>query len=59
MPQTTLKEYRVIASRVTNYITYIDAENEAEAEFLALDEPTDWQYLDDDDYEVHTVEEVE
>ena len=53
------KEYRVVASRVTNYITYIEAENESEAEFLALNDNTDWQYLDDDEYEVYTCEEVE
>ena len=54
-----LKEYRVVASRVTNYITYNEAENESEAEFLALNNNTDWEYLDDDEYEVYTCEEVE
>ncbi len=53
------KEYRVVASRVTNYITYIEADCESDAEFLALSNDTDWQYLDDDEYEVYTVEEVE
>ena len=54
-----LKEYRIVASRVTNYITYIEAESESEAELLALNNNTDWQYLDDDEYEVYTCEEVE
>tara|TARA_B100001996_G_scaffold254028_1_gene197266 strand:- start:1005 stop:1181 length:177 start_codon:yes stop_codon:yes gene_type:complete len=53
------KEYRVVASRVTNYITYIEADSESDAELLALNNNTDWQYLDDDEYEVYTVEEVE
>ena len=53
------KEYRVVASRVTNYITYIEADSESDAELLALNNNTDWQYLDDDEYEVYTCEEVE
>ena len=47
-----MNEYRVIASRVTNYVAYIEAEDEQEAELLALNGNTDWQFLDDDDYEV-------
>tara|TARA_Y100001970_G_scaffold12218_2_gene13979 strand:+ start:22462 stop:22638 length:177 start_codon:yes stop_codon:yes gene_type:complete len=56
---TKLKEYRVVASRVTNYIAYVEAADEGEAEFLALNDSTDWELLDDDDYEVYEVEEVE
>ena len=52
-----MKEFRIVASRVTNYIAYVEAESEAEAEFLSSD--VDWQFLDDDDYEIYSIEEVE
>ena len=52
-------EYKVIASRVTNYVAYIEAEDEQEAELLALNGNTDWQFLDDDDYEVYEIEEAD
>mgnify|MGYP003325230177 CR=1 FL=1 len=51
-----MNEYRVIASRVTNYVAYIEAEDSQEAELLALNGNTDWQFLDDDDYEIYEVE---
>ena len=51
-----MNEYRVIASRVTNYVAYIEAEDEQEAELLALNGNTDWQFLDDDDYEIYEIE---
>ena len=54
-----MNEYRVIASRVTNYVAYIEAEDEQEAELLALNGNTDWQFLDDDDYEIYEVEEAD
>ena len=54
-----MNEYRVIASRVTNYVAYIEAEDEQEAELLALNGNTDWQFLDDDDYEVYEIEEAD
>ena len=55
-----MNEYRVIASRVTNYVAYIEAEDSQEAEALALQSDTDWQFLDDDaDYQVYTVEEAD
>ena len=54
-----MNEYRVIASRVTNYVAYIEAEDKQEAELLALKGNTDWQFLDDDDYEVYEVEEAD
>ena len=55
-----MNEYRVIASRVTNYVAYIEASDEQEAEALALKSDTDWQFLDDDaDYQVYTVEEAD
>ena len=54
-----MNEYRVIATRVTNYVAYIEAEDEQEAELLALNGNTDWQFLDDDDYEIYEVEEAD
>ena len=54
-----MNEQRVIASRVTNYVAYIEAEDEQEAELLALNGNTDWQFLDDDDYEVYEIEEAD
>ena len=54
-----MNEYRVIASRVTNYVAYIEAEDEQEAELLALNGNTDWQFLDDDDYEIYEIEEAD
>lgn len=54
-----MNEYRVIASRVTNYVAYIEAEDRQEAELLALKGNTDWQFLDDDDYEIYEVEEAD
>ncbi len=56
----TMKEFRIVASRVSNYIAYVEANDESEAEALALKSDTDWQFLDDDaDYQVYTVEEAE
>ena len=56
----TMREFRVVASRVSNYIAYVEANDEQEAEALALQSDTDWQFLDDDaDYQVYTVEEAE
>ena len=56
----TMKEFRIVASRVSNYIAYVEANDESEAEALALQSDTDWQFLDDDaDYQVYTVEEAE
>ena len=54
-----MNEYRVIASRVTNYVAYIEAEYEQEAELLAVNCNTDWQFLYDDDYEVYEIEEAD
>ena len=56
---TELKEFRVVASRVTNYVAYIEAYDKIEAESLAMQGCTDWQFIDDDDYEVYTIEEAE
>ena len=54
-----MREFRVVASRVSNYIAYVEASDEQEAEALALKSDTDWQFLDDDaDYQVYTVEEA-
>ena len=59
--QKTLKEFRVIASKVCNYIAYVEAEDSAAAEKLALQNSTDWTLLDnnDSDYQVYTVEETD
>ena len=55
-----MTEFRIVASRVSNYVTYVEANTESEAEALALKSDTDWQFLDDDaDYQVYTVEEAE
>ncbi len=54
-----MKEYRVIAQRVTNYYAYVDANSADEAESLALQSGTDWQFMDDDDYEVYQCEETD
>ncbi len=56
---TEMKEYRVVASRVTNYVAYVEAYDQIEAESLSRSSTLDWQFIDDDDYEVHTIEEVE
>ena len=56
---TELKEYRVVASRVTNYVAYVEAYDQIEAESISRSSTLDWQFIDDDDYEVHTIEEVE
>ena len=57
---STMTEFRIVASRVSNYVAYVEADNEQEAEALALKSDTDWQFLDDDaDYQVYTVEEAE
>ena len=42
-----MNEYRVIASRVTNYVAYIEAEDEQEAELLALNGNTCLLYTSD------------
>ena len=56
---TELKEYRIVASRVTNYVAFIEAYDEIEAESIAMQGSTDWQFIDDDDYELYEIEEVE
>ena len=56
---TELKEYRIVASRVTNYVAFIEAYDEIEAESISRTSGVDWQFIDDDDYEVYTIEEVE
>ncbi|MED5269944.1 MAG: hypothetical protein VYE26_00755 [Pseudomonadota bacterium] len=56
---TELKEFRVVASRVTNYVAYVEAYDQIEAESISRSSGLDWQFIDDDDYEVHTIEEVE
>lgn len=56
---TEMKEYRVVASRVTNYVAYVEAYDQIEAESISRSSALDWQFIDDDDYEVHTIEEVE
>ena len=56
---TELKEYRICASRVTNYVAYVEAYDQIEAESISRSSTLDWQFIDDDDYEVHTIEEVE
>lgn len=56
---TEMKEYRVVASRVTNYVAYVEAYDQIEAESISRSSTLDWQFIDDDDYEVHTIEEVE
>ena len=54
-----MKEYRLCASRVTNYVAFVEAESKEEAENIALTDGIDWQFIDDDDYEVYTIEEAE
>ena len=56
---TELKEYRIVASRVTNYVAFIEAYDEIEAESIAMTSGVDWQFIDDDDYEMYEIEEVE
>ena len=56
---TELKEFRVVASRVTNYVAYIEAYDKIEAESIAMTSGVDWQFIDDDDYEMYEIEEVE
>tara|TARA_B100000214_G_C23954144_1_gene621917 strand:- start:1744 stop:1917 length:174 start_codon:yes stop_codon:yes gene_type:complete len=55
----TMKEYRLCASRVTNYVAFVEAESKEEAENIALTDAIDWQFIDDDDYEIYTIEEAE
>lgn len=54
-----MKEYRLDASRVTNYVAFVEAESKEEAESIALTDGIDWQFIDDDEYEIYTIEEVE
>ena len=56
---TELKEYRICASRVTNYVAYVEAYDQIEAESISRSSTLDWQFIDDDDYEVYSIEEVE
>jgi len=56
---TELKEYRIVASRVTNYVAYVEAYDKIEAESIAMTSGVDWQFIDDDDYEMYEIEEVE
>ena len=56
---TELKEYRLIASRVTNYVAYVEAYDQIEAESISRSSALDWQFIDDDEYEVYSIEEVE
>tara|TARA_B100001989_G_scaffold79921_1_gene55220 strand:+ start:194 stop:361 length:168 start_codon:yes stop_codon:yes gene_type:complete len=55
-----MKEFRIVASRVSNYVAYVEANDESEAEALALKSGTEWEFLQDDaDYQVYTVEEAD
>ena len=54
-----MNEYKVTATRVTNYVAFIEAEDSQEAELLALNGNTDRQFLEDDDYEVYENEEAD
>jgi len=56
---TELKEYRLVASRVTNYVAYVEAYDQIEAESISRSSTLDWQFIDDDEYEVYSIEEVE
>ncbi len=56
---TEIKEFRLVASRVTNYVAYVEAYDQIEAESISRSSGVDWQFIDDDEYEVHTIEEVE
>tara|TARA_B100001094_G_C18062801_1_gene735926 strand:- start:433 stop:606 length:174 start_codon:yes stop_codon:yes gene_type:complete len=56
---TELKEYRILASREANYVAFIEAYDKIEAESMSKSSGIDWQFIDDDDYEVYEIEEVE
>ena len=54
-----MNEYRVIASRVTNYVAYIGKEDDKKQNYLLLMVTQIEQFLDDDDYEVYEIEEAD
>ena len=56
---TELKEFRLVASRVKNYVAYIESYDKIEAESISRSSGVDWQFIDDDDYDVYEIEEVE
>ena len=51
-----LKTFRLNASRVSNYTTTVEAFDRIEAESISRSSGLDWQLIDDDDYNVHTIE---
>ena len=54
-----MKEYRWCASRVTTYVAFVEAESKDDLESIIQSDTIDWQFIDDDDYEVYTIEEAE
>ena len=54
-----MKEYRIDASRVTNYVAFVEANNESDAQSLADSGEIDWQFIDDDEYRTYNIAEVE
>ena len=54
-----LKTFRLNASRVSNYTTTVEAFDRIEAESISRSSGLDWQLIDDDDYNVHTIEETD
>ena len=55
----TMKEYRLCASRVTNYVAFVEAESKDDLESIIQSDTIDWQFIYDDDYEVYTISEAE
>ena len=54
-----LKTFRLNASRVSNYTTTVEAFDRIEAESISRSSGLDWRLIDDDDYNVHTIEETD
>ena len=54
-----MKKYKVISSQIVYSYTYIDAQNEEEAEQLAFEGDHKWQWYDCGAWELDEVEEVE
>jgi len=54
-----LKTFRLNASRVSNYTTTVEAFDRIEAESISRSSGLDWRLIDDDDYDVHTIEETD
>ena len=52
-----MKEYRLCASRVTNYVAFVEAESKDDLESIIQSDTIDWQFIDDDDFEIYTIEE--